>query len=134
MRALLIGLVMASLCVASAVDCATAADVSDRSLAAMGLGGMQKLSDAQGEQIRGKGFVMAWQTSETYTVVSGASSSQGFISTSRRGSPRVAELEQSNETSAGFSARSRSRRRGSSSVNARISASSQQSLIWRGAR
>ena len=41
---------------ANAADLPQSGQVSDQMLSAMGLGGMQRLSDAQGEQIRGKCF------------------------------------------------------------------------------
>ncbi len=129
MRALLVGFVLASVCLVSAVQDATAADVSDQMLAAMGAGGMQKISDAQGEQIRGKGFVMAWQNSSTYTLTTGTDNSQGFISTSRRGSPRVANLRQRNESGADIDIQIRTRR-GGANISSSSFATSSQSLRW----
>jgi hypothetical protein len=60
MRSLLVACVVSMLLVASA----SAADlqqgqVSNQMLASMGMGGMQTISDVQGQQIRGKAWVIA---------------------------------------------------------------------------
>ena len=68
MRGLTSGCVVA-LAVAVLATAATAADVSDQTLTAMGLGNMAKMSDAQGMEVRGLGYVAAW---------GGASSNLGY--------------------------------------------------------
>lgn len=58
---------------------AMAADgnVSDGLLADMGLASMQTMTDAQGDQIRGKGFAAAWGYSSAH--VYGAHSTNGYL-------------------------------------------------------
>ena len=64
MRGLMIACVVGLACMA-AVNTATAADVSDQTLATMGLSDMAPMSDAQGMEVRGKGLAAAWGTSGT---------------------------------------------------------------------
>ncbi len=58
---------------------AMAADgnVSDGVLADMGLSGLQTMTDAQGDQIRGKGFALVWGFSVSSTNGAGSSNTSG---------------------------------------------------------
>ena len=59
MRGFMIACVIGLACMA-AVNTATAADVSDQTLSAMGLADMAPMSDAAGMEVRGKGLAVAW--------------------------------------------------------------------------
>jgi hypothetical protein len=59
MRSLLVVCVVACLALtAGMANAASPGQISDNALAQMGLGGLQPMSDAQGAQIRGMGFVI----------------------------------------------------------------------------
>ena len=62
MRSFMIACVVGLACMV-AVNTATAADVPDQTLSAMGLSDMAPMSDAQGMDVRGKGLAAAWGTS-----------------------------------------------------------------------
>lgn len=76
MRGLMIGCAVALVLVGA--NTVMAADVSHQTLAAMGINGMEKMSDAQGMEVRGKGFVLAWGSATTFAwPASGASA--GYV-------------------------------------------------------
>jgi hypothetical protein len=54
-----VGLALLMGTAANAAAPAQQSQVSNEMLTAMGMGGMQRISDAQGEQIRGKWFIVA---------------------------------------------------------------------------
>jgi hypothetical protein len=59
MRSLLVVCIVACLALtAGMANAASPGQISDNALAQMGLGGLQPMSDAQGAQVRGMGFVM----------------------------------------------------------------------------
>lgn len=79
MRYLLIASLV--LMVAGVASAATPGVVPDSTLAAMGISGMQPMSDVQGMDVRGMGFTTA-KTVAAFTVTKGSTTVTGFVSSS----------------------------------------------------
>lgn len=81
MRGLMIGCAVALVLVGA--NTVMAADVSHQTLATMGISGMETMSDAQGMEVRGKGFVMVWGSGTAFAAP-GTYYSTGFVGVSMR--------------------------------------------------
>ena len=89
MRSLLIVCLVA--CVALVAGTANAAgQISDNTLAQMGLAGLQTMSDVQGTEVRGMGFAAVSGTNTARLFGSTASNSYVAVSDPRRGSALAA--------------------------------------------
>jgi hypothetical protein len=64
MRSLLMVFAVVCLALVASVASAAPGQVSDSTLAAFGLGGMQQMSDVQGTQVRGMGFAIVSGSSQ----------------------------------------------------------------------
>ncbi len=72
-RKLILGLAVVAMVSVSAVQSASAEDVPNGVLAKMGIGGMQKISDAQGMRVRGQGVASVLGLGFTSLTVPGFS-------------------------------------------------------------
>lgn len=76
-------LTASALCIAMA--CATSVQAAEPNLAAMGLSGMQKMTQTQAKQVRGQGAIV-WGTSNAAYggFIGGSSASNSYIGFGRR--------------------------------------------------
>ena len=89
MRSLLMVCAVVCLALVASVASAAPGQVSDSTLAAFGLGGMQQMSDVQGTQVRGMGFAAVSGTSVA-KAPGGATSTNGYFAVSTTSSALAA--------------------------------------------